>query len=1189
MTEFDRPLHSLVAYAYEAATVYQAAHDLNVQQVGPPWRVNTLRLKNRMSVSPAAKGRQQPSKLLRTRDEVVDFSGRADEEEEFTVWRDSDEAVLIRLLHAPGGEGKTRFARHLGRTWGRKGWVALDAQHTKTPGQDTGGMPRVTEGAKGVLIIVDYAERWPEDDLVGFVRESRRLWKLPLRILLLSRPAGVWWEQVEYLLDKELELDAEAIRLAPLGTRAEERERAFFAARDAFAERLKVSDPEAIGPPERLLSDDAYSMILTIHMAALAAVDASHRGTSAPVDPARLSSYLLRRERDHWRNLERGKRIQTDASTLECAVYAASLCGPMRQREADGVAVVMGIASNRERARGVIQDHAFCYPPPPALRKTDSVLEALQPDRLAEDFVALSLPGHDGEFTPQPWAAEATNKLLNSTWKEIDRSVRGALTTLIEMATRWRHISVDYLSPLLTSRPRIVLECGNASLATLADNPHIGIETLRAVAAVLRGREIPGLGTGAAAILSQVIKAQQQEVDDPAEKAALCHELTAVYQFAGLFDQAAGAARDEVALLRPLAEAEPEDYRSALADALFSLCAALTEQGNHEEAAAFGTEALNVRRGSLPLHGGISPDSDPDDRNRTGPRPVAGPFGTALASSLVHHAEWLFYEKGDPRALAICGEAVSLLRRVTERSPNRRACLARALQTQTGIHLRTADLGAALRTAAQSVSASRDLFAERNSVHRAERLVRALALMSTVQVKAGQTRAAIGSANEAVSLARRVVASDEKRTALLAHALSILGECMAYQAPTQAVAVSSEALRMNRSLARKDPRHRAALAVSLAKHATVLLKCGKADSARPLTLESVSLTEADANADATAPVDASVLALTLGALADALKISGDHGEALTAARKAAKATEELAQRLPWYASDLAEHQGRVADILLSKGELRGSEEMARLALRTYAHFRQTYGPLPWLDVRLTISCARSLVLSGNLKASARSIRRIEATLREVGATDGEDTAPFLTLVALHQWAANHREEAAASARDAVILFRARIIERPGVKLELVTALELHGTMAVEQGRMEVGLLDLQEANTLLKELRRDSPGNSFLVPFQVRCLTSLGLAYHLLERDEEARSATKEAVSLVPEGYLPAMALETAVDAHITFARIRLESGERLPDAVQVARTAFKLCAAAGSAGLLDQAAELRYLLSELTGSATGA
>lgn len=1175
MTEWsDGPQYSLYARADEAATIYQAGHDLIVQRFGPPWRVSTLQLKRRISVSVAAKDRTRPSKLLRTRDEVVEFTGRADEKAEFTAWRDADEAVLVRLVHAPGGEGKTRFARYLGRTWRDDGWVTLEAQHTHDLPGAMGGMPTVGDDAAGVLIIIDYAERWPEDDLWGFIGQSVDHWKLPLRFLLLSRPAGVWWEQVEYLLDKHLDLDAEAVRLPPMGTRPAERERAFLAARDAFAARLGVSRPRSVGPPPGLLSDPAYSLILTIHMAALAAVDARYRRTSAPVDPARLSSYLLQRERDHWRNLERIKRIRTDAGALECAVYAASLCGPMPPREANEVVVVMGIAGSGEQVRNVVQDHTNCYPP--ARTGADSVLEPLQPDRLAEDFIALTLPGHDGGFTPQPWAAEATTQLLRSNRKEINRSVRGALTNLIEMAARWRHIAVDHLAPFLRAHPRIVLQCGNASLVTLADNPYIGLDTLQAVAPALRGYDGTGLGIGAAAILSRVLRARLQELEDPVDKAAICHELTATYQLAGLFDQAGGTARQEIALLRPLAEKEPDEHGRALADALLSLCAAQTEQGNHEEAARAAAEALRIRGTRAPVLTGTAPDDGAPDFNRAGPAPIAGPFGTALAVSLVHHAEWLFHESGDARAVAVCGEAVNLLRRVTERGPNRRVYLARAWHSLAGFLLHTADLDAALVAAKESVSARRELFTARRSVHRAEQLVHAVVLLSSVQASMGSTRAAVASANEAVSLALKLVDQDRGRTPLLAHALRTLADGQSDKYPKEAVTASSEALRLYRSLARRSPRYRDALAASLAEHATLLLKVGQADSALALAREGTALVED------VAPDDKRILPITLGALSDACKVLGDLDAALTTARKAVEATEELTRSLPWLESELAERQGKIADILLAKGELTASETMSRTALRTYAGFRRAYAPLPRLDTRLMISHVRCLVASGNLRASQRGIRKAESALRKTGAVTGEDWATLVMLVALHQWAANRRAAAVTSAHGAVLYFRSQHAERPGTKLELAMALELHGRMAVEQGQRTLGLRHLQEADALLEALHRDNENNSLLALFRLRCLNSLGLAYHGLTRYVEARKATQSAVSLVPADDLAVTAREVVVDAYITFARIRLERRVNLSDAVRVVRKAQELCAAAGADGLAEREAELADLLRQL-------
>ncbi|MFE8987994.1 hypothetical protein ACFYMI_09165 [Streptomyces collinus] len=1179
MTEWDRPLYNFVAQAEDAAIVYQAGRDLNLHQVGVPWQLIPLHLKSRISVSATTNTRHQPSKLLRTRDEVVEFSGRANEVMEFLAWRDLGADVLVRLLHAPGGEGKTRFARHLAHTWGKQGWITFDAQHARNSTQGMSGMPVIDEGANGVLIVIDYAERWPEDDLVDLIRQSIDYLKRPLRLLLLSRPAGVWWEQVEYLLDNELGVEATAIRLDPLGTQLRERMRAFLTARKAFAKHLDVPNYKTIRPPKGLFSNPAYSHILKIHMAALAAVDAHHRGAPVPADPARLSSYLLRRERDHWRNLQRTERIRTDAETLECAVYAASLCGPMRQREAVEVAITMDITGSRELARSLVRDHAFCYPAPQALNGVDSALEPLQPDQLAEDFVALTLPGHDADFTAQSWAAESTKLLLDSTANENRRSIRGALTTLIEMATRWRHIATDYLSPLLRDRPSVVLECGNATLATLADNPYVELKSLQAVASVLRRRDRMGLG--AAAVLKRVILTQLKEVEDPAEEAALRRELTAVHQVAGLVDQAVDSARDEVAFLRSLAEEQPNRYTFALADALFSLCAALTEQGMHEEAAEHGAEALQLREGLLAICDDSSSGGETGNYCGSVRRSVPGAFGAALAVSLVHHAEWLFYEWGHPRSIAICGEAARWLRSVTEPGQFSRVVLARALLCQAGILFRVADLEAALHSATECVSVYRELTAESMAVPHIVGLVHALAIGSTVQLMAGQADAAMSSAEEAVSLAREVADSDGDRSALLAYVLEVSVSSLSHQDPSKAVPVMAEVLRLYRTLAKKDPAYRNALAAALAKHATLFLKCGRVESALPLSSESVSL--ATAREIAATRADKNVLALALGAQADVLKMSGLHVEALVAARKSADVTEEVVQQIPWLAPDLAEQQARISDILLAKGELRDSERMARIAMRTYSLFRRTYTPVPRMEIRLTISLVRALLVSRNFAASMRGIRRIDAALQEGAQVSAEEMANFQSLLSLHQWAASHREEAVASAWKAVTVLRAQVIRNPVLKLELATVLELHGSMAVERGDREVGLRSLQEAIALLTDLQRIGQGNDYLAPFRVRCLTSLGLAYHELMCDDDACAVMREALSLVRVDDLTPMALEIAVDAHMSYARILIETGAQASEIVRVARMALRLCEAAGSSDLVEQEAELVDLVRKLT------
>ena len=54
----------------------------------------------------------------------------------------------------------------------------------------------------------------------------------------------------------------------------------------AFAPHLGVPGPAQVAAPWDLERDSAYGLVLTVHMAALAAVDASRRGQSPPSDRA---------------------------------------------------------------------------------------------------------------------------------------------------------------------------------------------------------------------------------------------------------------------------------------------------------------------------------------------------------------------------------------------------------------------------------------------------------------------------------------------------------------------------------------------------------------------------------------------------------------------------------------------------------------------------------------------------------------------------------------------------------------------------------------------------------------------------------------------------------------------------------------------------------------------------------------
>src|SRR5207302_3238156 len=118
-----------------------------------------------------------------------------------------------------------------------------------------------------------------------------------------------------------------------LSEEASARVDAFVAARNAFARVLGAGHPAAIDPPDNLGSD-AFGMILTLHMAALAMVDAHVRQTASPTDPAGLSSYLLGRERQYWQQLHTlpagdPARIPTSPQIMGRTAFIATLTRPV--------------------------------------------------------------------------------------------------------------------------------------------------------------------------------------------------------------------------------------------------------------------------------------------------------------------------------------------------------------------------------------------------------------------------------------------------------------------------------------------------------------------------------------------------------------------------------------------------------------------------------------------------------------------------------------------------------------------------------------------------------------------------------------------------------------------------------------------------------------------------------------------
>jgi hypothetical protein len=60
------------------------------------------------------------------------FTGRDDDLDELAGWLDGDDQISVRLVHATGGQGKTRLAGYLAGQCAASGWAVWRVLHTPT-------------------------------------------------------------------------------------------------------------------------------------------------------------------------------------------------------------------------------------------------------------------------------------------------------------------------------------------------------------------------------------------------------------------------------------------------------------------------------------------------------------------------------------------------------------------------------------------------------------------------------------------------------------------------------------------------------------------------------------------------------------------------------------------------------------------------------------------------------------------------------------------------------------------------------------------------------------------------------------------------------------------------------------------------------------------------------------------------
>ncbi len=743
-----------------------------------------------------------PSRLLAADHQVIVFTGRGHELARLSEWRDDPTpARKTLLLHGPGGQGKTRLAAEFARDSALARWRVVRARPSSTagaPAQVATTPPAGTDDPPGLLIVVDYAERWPTSHLLALLRDRQLNLGVPARVLLLSRASGDWWQALRHELGRAGST-VDAVALGPLADTPDERRHLFHTAVDAFAAVRHLSEVDAVEPPD--LGAEEWGTALSLHMAALAAVEAAADGTGAPVGQVAVSAYLLDRERAHWQALYDSRKVQAGVGMLGRVVYVAILTG--RLPSAAGVTVLhrAAITSTTEGAHQLLDDHRVCYPP----RLAGTVLEPLYPDRLAEDFLALSTPGHPYEpaHRSHPWALDAIATLLGggTLGEDLPGWAATAVATLVETARRWPHMRHAHLYPLLRAHPELALTGGGNALLRLTALPDLDLDLLEGVEPLLpRGRHIE-LDLAAAAITERLTERRLARTTDPAARARLLAGLSDRLANAGRHAEAVTAMASSVELRRSLAEAGPAGFDGALADALTDLGVILASAGRHDESLPVAEEALEIYRKlaaaaphsydeklAIALHNLGRALSDCDRQREALARSeqaleifrrlaAADPvrFAAKLANALHNVGLHLVGVQREAAALDPASEAVEAYRRLATTEPAiYEPDLANALFSLAVVASALGRWHEALAAIEESTALYRRL-AEINAVAFEPELARALRNLGRALSKVGRRQDALTAAEEAVAVCRRLAADPVRFTAALGDALDSLG------------------------------------------------------------------------------------------------------------------------------------------------------------------------------------------------------------------------------------------------------------------------------------------------------------------------------------------------------------------------------------------------------------------------------
>jgi tetratricopeptide (TPR) repeat protein len=848
--------------------------------LAPPYRAPTTGL-----------GRE-PARLLLPEHGIVPFAGRESDLETLASWCLTAASSALKVITGEGGSGKTRLAAEACVRMTGNGWQAGFADR-KVPG----GAVQLEFG-RPTLLVVDDANL--NVALLADLVRTVGYWPPgapPVRLLLLARHTGGWWDTLNRRTDHlAWELADSPLQLHEGGLAPADRAEHHARALTAFA--AHVPDPaRPSGQTLPVLADPVFTNPLLVHMHALLTVCGAQVPTTGGAVRERILDTVLDRERDRWAETFPPSVPTGGTRTHQQAVTAATLVAPPTETATAQTMTVIGElrpdAAAGARA-AVVTWLRELYPgsDPPWVAP-------LRPDLLAEQLLAscpqltdLVLGGYSDIAPP----GQLEQLLTELTRADTRIPVREALDKLLTL----------YLPGLLTA----AIDRPSGRLPDLLAVALARCPQAKASATLIS--QLPDRSTGLAALAATLasqavdyyrqLTAARPDAFTP-DLARSLNNLSSRLGDLGRLEDALAAVEDAVNLYRQLAAAQPDAFIPDLAQFLHNLSSRLAAVGRFEDALAAVEEAVSLYRRLVAA------------------RPDA--FTAHLAQSLNNLSSRLAAVGRREDALAAVEEAVSLYRRLVAARPD--AFTAHLAQSLNNLSSRLAAVGRredALTAVEQAVSLHRQLAATWPDAFTPD-LAGSLNSLSNRLGDLGRLESTLAAIEEAVRIRRQLAAArPDPFTPDLAMSLNNLSNRLGDLGRLEdALVAIEEAVSFYRQLAAARPGpFTPKLAMSLNNLAVQLGSLGRLEDALAAIEEAVSLRRqlVAARPEAFTPD----LAQSLHNLSSGLGALGRREDALAAVEEAVSLRRQLVVARPdAFIPDLARSLHSLSHVLAGQGPI----------------------------------------------------------------------------------------------------------------------------------------------------------------------------------------------------------------------------------------------------------------------------